>query len=465
MTTIHALLEQRASSHADVVFIRTRTEEATFKEVQERVERSSAALAARGVRPTDTVASFLVNSVDAVVAWIATCRIGAVYAPLNRAMKGPAREHALAIVEPRLIIDGPITGAGAAVDAHASAPLDLAFLLFTSGTTGRSKGCMLSHRFALRQAELLIEHLALRETDVLFSPFPLHHLDAAVLTVMPALVLGTTAALTERFSASRFWDDVRALGATVFDFMGATIAILDKQPPHPDDARNPARLGWGVPMPACAEAFERRFGVTLVELYGSTDAGLPIFVPRDEPRRLGSCGKAVSPYDVRLSDVGELLVRATEPGVMSDGYYRMPEETAASRPDGWFHTGDLLRQDEDGWFWFVGRRAEVIRRRGENISAFEIEEAAGAHPAVLECAAFAVPSELSEDDVMLAVVPRPGLALAPATVAAWCAEQMAPFMVPRYIDVVESLPKTPTEKVAKHELSSRGVTSTTWERP
>jgi crotonobetaine/carnitine-CoA ligase len=324
---------------------------------------------------------------------------------------------------------------------------------------------MLSHRFAIRQAELLIEHLALRDDDVLFSPFPLHHLDAAVLTVMPALVLGTTAALVERFSASRFWDDVRTLGATVFDFMGATITILHEQPRRTDDADNPARLGWGVPMPACAEAFEERFGLELVELYGSTDAGLPIYVPRDEPRRLGSCGKVIAPYEVALAASGELLVRASEPGVMSDGYYRMPEETLASRPDGWFHTGDLLRRDDDGWFWFVGRRAEVIRRRGENISAFEIEEVITLHPAVLEAAAFAVPSELGEDDVMVAVVPRPGRAIDPAELAGWCEQRMARFMVPRFLDVVAELPKTPTEKVAKHLLTARGVSSTTWERP
>ena len=168
---------------------------------------------------------------------------------------------------------------------------DPAMVMFTSGTTGPSKGCVLSHRYAVRQAQLMIDNLGLRSDDVLYCPFPMFHIDATIMTIVPAMLLGTTAAIGERFSASGFWDEIRSAGATVFDFMGATLTMLHKRPPAPGDRDNPARLGWGVPVPEFAAEFEDRFGLTLTELYGSTDAGIPIYHPVDEPRRQGSCGR------------------------------------------------------------------------------------------------------------------------------------------------------------------------------
>ena len=356
----------------------------------------------------------------------------------------------------------------------AHSQFDPAMVLFTSGTTGPSKGCVLSHRYAVRQAQLMIDNLQLRRDDVLYCPFPMFHIDATVLTVVPAMLLATTAAIGDRFSASGFWDEVRRAGATVFDFMGATLTMLHKRPVLADDGDNPARLGWGVPVPEFAAEFEHRFGVQLVELYGSTDAGIPMYHPVDEPRRQGSCGRVIPQYDVRLfdqsgdevaiGDVGEIVVRPNEPSLMSDGYYGMPLATLESRRDLWFHTGDLARRDTDGFFYFVGRRTDSIRRRGENISAFEVEEVVKLHPAVLDAAAFGVPSDLTEDDVMVAVVARPGHAVDPQELAGFCAARMGRHMVPRYVDVVEVLPRTPTEKVEKAQLRQRGVTPTTWDR-
>ena len=320
----------------------------------------------------------------------------------------------------------------------------------------------------------MAEHLGFRDDDVLYCPFPLFHIDATVLTVAPALVLGTTAAIGERFSVSGFWSEVRRFGATVFDFMGATLTMVHKQPEQPDDADNPVRLAWGVPVPESADDFERRFGLHLVELYGSTDAGLPMYHPVDAPRRQGSCGVVIDAYDVRLLDdrgfevpvgeVGELVVRPNEPSLMADGYFGMPDATLRSRRNLWFHTGDLLRRDADGFFYFVGRRTDSIRRRGENISAFEVEEVVKLHPAVLDAAAYGVPSELTEDDVMVAVVVRSGAAFDPAGLIAFCVDRMARHMVPRYLDVVGELPRTPTEKVRKDALRERGITPTTWDR-
>lgn len=230
----------------------------------------------------------------------------------------------------------------------------------------------------------------------------------------------------------------------------------------------------GVPMPEFADQFEKRFGLKLIENYGLTDAGVMIFYPYDEPRRPGSCGKAISAYDVRIvsdedeelsvSEVGEIVVRPLEPSLIMDGYYKMPEATLAATRNLWFHTGDLAYRDEDGFFYFVGRKKDVIRRRGENISAFEIEEIVNAHPAVLECAAIGVDSELTDEDVKLCVVTRPGSELRPEDLVEFCADKMAKFMLPRYIEFLDDLPKTPTQKIEKYRLKDAGVTRSTWDR-
>jgi crotonobetaine/carnitine-CoA ligase len=320
----------------------------------------------------------------------------------------------------------------------------------------------------------MIDQFGFSESDVFYCPFPLFHIDGAVLTIGPALVLGTIAAIGERFSVSGFWPEVRRFGATVFDFMGATLTLLHKASRLPDDADNLVRLAWGVPLPdELAPDFERRFGLRLVELYGSTDAGLPLYHPVDMQRRAGSCGKAIAAYDTRIVDdegfevpigtVGELVVRPNEPSLMADGYLKMPEATLASRGDLWFHTGDLLRVDDDGFHYFVGRSTDTIRRRGENISAFEVEEVVKLHPDVVDAAAFGVPSELTEEDVMVAVVARPQSEFAPADLIEFCSRRMARHMVPRYVDFVIELPRTPTEKVQKQLLTDRGITPSTWD--
>lgn len=507
--TIDALLAQRAASHGDAPFLRFADGDLSFAAVDRRVSALAGGFANLGIGRSDLVPVLLPNCADFVAVWFALCRLGAVATLVNTAFRGAALAHALnlsgaatvvadgtlaAELDPalptvrRLVLRGDDPGVTrwpvidlaslASCDGAPPAPghrvTDPAMVMFTSGTTGPSKGCVLSHRYGVRQAELMVEHLRLRPDDVLYSPFPLFHVDAAIYTVMVALVLGTTAAIGERFSASGFWEEVRRFGATVFDFMGATLMMTHKQPARPDDADNPARLGWGVPLPDFAPDFEARFGVRLVELYGSTDAGIPVYQPLDEPRRPGSCGRPIAAYDVQLHDewgqavpvgaTGEIVVRPNEAGLMSDGYFGMAEASLASRRDLWFHTGDLARADADGHLYFVGRRTDSIRRRGENISAFEVEEVVLAHLDVADAAAYGVPSELTEDDVMVAVVARPGAVIDPAELAAFCTSRMAGHMVPRYIDVVADLPRTPTEKVEKRTLVERGVTPTTWDR-
>ncbi|MCG3188287.1 MAG: Long-chain-fatty-acid--CoA ligase [Burkholderiaceae bacterium] len=507
--TLGRELRAAAASSPDKPFIRMWTGQWTYRQIDEASDRLASALASKGVHKGSNVSLMLPNCIEFIVCWFALAKLGAVTAPVNTSFRGSSLRMAIDLVESRVmivhaslldafqeigadlasIVDVIVVGAAGSnsydrlLEDGERAPRfqepavhfsDLCLLLYTSGTTGRSKAAMISHRFVLGQAEGVIEGLGLRTDDVLYCPYPLFHLDAAVMTVAPALLLRGVAAIGERFSVSRYWDEMRALGATVFDFMGATLSMLWKQPPGERDRDHSARLGWGVPLPAWAPEFEARFGCRLVELYGSTEAGAFIYTPLDQPRRQGSCGKPLRRWETQLQDedghavpvgqVGELVVRTREPAMMMRGYFGMPQASLDAFRDLWFHTGDLLREDEDGFLYFVGRRKDLVRRRGENISAAEVEMGIEAHPEVLECAVIGVPSELTEEDVMACVVRRAGSTITPEALAQHCVKAMARFMVPRYFRFLPGLPKTPTDKVEKFRLQEHGITADTWDR-
>lgn len=511
----HSLAEElrRAVADApDAPFLRMMTGEWTYRRIDEESTRLAHGLRRLGVKRGDNVSLMLPNCVEFLVAWLALAKLGAVTAPVNTAFRGASLVAALDLVESRILIahdslrglwqptrsslatiDTLVVVGGEARDGEASYEALLAqtpppdadpfpavgagdpcLMLYTSGTTGPSKAAMIPHRYVLVQAASVIEGLGLTPADVLYCPYPMFHIDAAIMTVAPALLMRSVAAIGERFSVSRYWDEMRALDATVFDFMGATLTMLWKAPPSPRDRDHKARLGWGVPMPEWAPQFEQRFGCRLVELYGSTEAGTFIYTPLDEPRRLGSCGKPLSRWDIALVDrdgfevpvgePGELVVRPREPSILMDGYYRNPAATAEAFRHLWFHTGDLLRRDAEGFLYFVGRLKDMVRRRGENISAAEVELGIETHPEVLESAVIGVPSEMTEEEVMACVVVRPGSTLTPRDLADHCASRMARFMVPRYIRFMSALPKTPTDKAEKFRLKSDGITPDTWDR-
>ena len=488
--TLPGLLAARAAAHPGRDLLRMAGRTLTYAQFDGEVNRLANGLLAAGVRPGEMVGVMLPNCPEFALLWLALLRIGAVEAPINTAFRGPGLAHLLELCKCRfLFIDeaylavlAEVRGGlrhlervvprgeipelyGAPSDPGlALREADLAQIFFTSGTTGRSKACLFDHRYAVRQAELFVRAQEVSPEDVLHNCFPLFHIDASVLTLASAIVAGCTAALSERFSASRFWDEIRQFEATMFDFMGATLTILWKQPERPDDADNPVRIGWGIPMPDFAAGFEERFRLRLVEGFGMTDCGTPVIQPLHEPRRPGSCGRVVSPYSIAIAEDGELLVACAEPGYLTLGYHGMPEATAEAFRDGWFHTGDLARMDGDGWLYYLGRKKDAIRRRGENISAFEIEEVVEAHPAVLQAAAFGLPSELTEEEVKVCAVLRPGAELSAAELVDWCAARMARHMVPRYIEFLPALPLTPTEKVEKYRLREAGVTPGTWDR-
>ena len=496
--TLSSQLLAAAEDSPDEVFIRTMDEELTYAETWTRVRRRAGQFREAGIRRGDSVAVVMDNSADQIVTWFALNALGALHAALNTAFTDARLAHNLTVSEAswvladeqyladvervigthelpaRVISSGALASLpGAPVDeAEPVDDLATATLLFTSGTTGASKACALSNRYLVRAGQLHVKYLGLSSDDVLYCPFPLFHIDAATLTVSAALAARATAAIGLRFSASRFWDEVRAMEATVFNFMGATLTILWKRDPDPRDRDHRVRLAWGVPMPEWKAEFEHRFGFPLFQVYGLTDGGLPAYDPIDGSQRPGFAGRVIPEYEVRIDTaarrhgdpegVGEILMRSREPGLMMNGYFRDPGATSKAIVDGWLRTGDLGMLDGDGYLAFHGRLTDSIRRRGENISAFEVEELVGAHPDVVEVAAVGVPSDMTEEDVQVWVVARQGSGLTAETLHRDLAERGPRYLVPRYYAFVPALPKTPTEKVEKFEVRSAG-TSSSWD--
>ena len=359
--TVAALLADRARTHADRFFVRFREADLTYADFDRRVRSLASGIRAHGLGPV--VPTLLPNCADAVAIWFAANRAGAVWAPLNTGFRGIGLAHAVNLTGSRdLVIDRSLVDAliGAAGRlkhlqrlfvrgfdedvprilsqsgarftvlpleslAHAddrapphnpASPADPSLLIYTSGTTGPSKACELSHRYVLGHAAILATVTGMHAGDVIFCPYPVYHWDATIGTVAPALHLGATAVVTERFSVSRFWEDVRRYGVTVFDFMGATLTFIHNQDPRADDADNPARLGWGVPMPAFRTDFERRFGLRLYEGYGSTELGVVVFedLRATSPAPRGSCGRCLPEFRLRIVDDADHTLPAGEVG-------------------------------------------------------------------------------------------------------------------------------------------------------
>jgi carnitine-CoA ligase len=513
------LLRERARVHPERTFLKFREGELTYGEVDEISDRLAAGLAARGVGRHDHVAVMLPNGPDFLYVTFALAKLGAVLVPINIAYKGEILDHVLESSDSStLIVDESLLDAAAPAAARAGklrsvivrtsggggTPLphtgkptlalhelmgrageaprvrlregDLQAIMYTSGTTGPSKGVIVPHALALICAEDSLRHLAYEPGETIYCPLPLFHAGALWDGMMVALLLGSSIAIVERFSASRFWDDVRRFDARVAMGIFSMIPILLKKPPGPDDREHRLRAFY-LGKSALDEELHARFGVRSVETYTSTEAGLVTGSPYGRWRK-GSCGLANrETFEVKLVDEwdrevgpgepGEIVIRPLRPFAVTTGYYNAAETTARCFRNLWFHTGDVATRDEDGYFYFVERTKDMIRRRGENISAFEVERAVNAHPAVLESAAFAVPSDVEEDEVKVAVVLQAGESLAPEELAAWCEERLPSFMVPRYLEFLGELPKTPIGKLSKTELRSRGdhgLTPETWDR-
>ncbi|RNL62802.1 ATP-dependent acyl-CoA ligase [Nocardioides marmoriginsengisoli] len=480
----------------------------TATELIERAGRCATVLADLGTSAGDRVAIMLTNRIEFIDAFFGIARIGAISVPLNISLRGPMLEHQLQETVPQvvvvekqmlevvrtaadaigspariLVVDDP--GAAGTIDyqaAFAKAPVaplvpvderDTASILYTSGTTGPSKGVTHSHTSLVAFSEKSSWLAQFRGDDVAFTCLPFFHANAIASTLLPMFRLGGTVIISERFSAATYWKDVRETGATAINLLGSMVPILWNAPPSEEDARNQVRVAVSVPTPTADiyNLFEERFGLRVVSLYGSTDASVVIGTPPDEHGRPGYCGKAHPDFDCRVVDdndgevapgtPGELVIRPHVPDSMMVGYWDSPTATVETWRNLWFHTGDVLAMDSDGWFRFIDRKKDALRRFGENISSFEVETVVLMHPQVAESAVYAVPSELSEDEVMVAVVAEDGQTIDVDDLARHCEELLPYFAVPRFYDVRTALPKTANEKVRKDVLRSEGITEHT----
>jgi carnitine-CoA ligase len=464
--TLPGLLQRQAERHGDRRLVRWGAKEGTVAEVRDAAARRAGALVGAGLRRGDRVVVISDNRVEVLEVWLGCAWLGAVFVPLNPALKEPQLEPLLGEVEPALVLreaDLEALGEAKPIGPAEVRPDDTSAILYTSGTTGVSKGVVCPNEQWYWWARLTGDVLGIGEGDVLYTSLPLFHTNA-LNTFCQALLAGATYALGPRFSASRFWARCAEAGATVTYLLGPMVSILLRQPGSGDDRAHRVRIALAPATPAeLHEPFRERFGVQLIDAWGSTETNI-VISNRHDSNRPGTLGRVLEPFEARVAPDGELLVRSREPGAFSRGYFRREDATQEAWRGGWFHTGDRVVCDDDGVFRFVDRIKDVIRRRGENISAFEVEQVLQTHPDVAAAAVVPVPSELGEEEVLACVVVRAGAKLEPADLVAFCEERLASFAVPRYVELVGSLPLTPSGKVEKYKLRERGLTATTWDR-
>ncbi|GAA3649188.1 ATP-dependent acyl-CoA ligase [Nocardioides ginsengisoli] len=504
----HLVLERLVAEQPDHVLVEFTDDRAyTARELHERAQDVAAGLQRAGLEPGDRVALVIGNRVDILAWWLGIAAAGMVSVPLNTAMRGSVLEHMLRLSGPRIVVaeaefladvravtrsidDGPavlevspadredatgrfLAGVGAPTPRSVLAS-SLSSIMFTSGTTGPSKGVMWTHRMAMGKAESAMAVMGHRSDDILFTCLPLFHANGLCTSFLPALLVRARLVVAPRFSASGFWPAIKESGATVTNMLGSIGALLWKRPPGPQDRDHCLRKALVIPPPVGHHSeFEERFGLVSTQLYGSTDVGVPLGIPDGEANH-EACGKALPGWECRIVDdldmevadgqPGELVVRPLVPFTSQLGYYGHPEATVEAWRNLWFHTGDVMRRDGDGWFYFMDRAKDAMRRSGENISSYEVEQVVLSHPAVEDVAAYGVASELAEDEVMVSVVRREDrLDVAPEEILAWARERLPYFAVPRYLQFLDALPRTPTAKVKKADLRAEGVTPATYD--
>lgn len=511
-TTLAGVLETQAEALGDKTFLRMEDRTVTFRELNRQVNRAANGLAALGVRAGAGVSIMMPNSPEWLFVYFATQKLGAYAVPVNVALKGEGLRHivdhsdtAVLVCHPdyveaieairdslpklqRIVVntieappgwtppDGWRTLAQVmdASDANPGAAIDpeaISGLLYTSGTTGAPKGVVSRYKGLNLEGIRLLGGM-LQDDEVLYTCLPLFHANALFLTTVRALAMGLPMVLSRRFSASRFWDETRRYGVTTFNALGAMIPILMKQPARSNDGDNPVRIVFSAACPASVWAeFEQRFAVRIVEGYAAVDGGgFAIINFGNAPK--GSIGRPMTPVrivddggkEVPPGEPGELLFKVDDAARRKVEYYKNEEASNAKIRDGWLYTGDLVQADAEGNLYFVDRKTDSLRRRGENISSWEVERELNGHPAVLESAVFGVPSDLGEDEVMAVVVLKEGERLAPEDLVRHAEQRMAKFMVPRYIEFRDALPKTETHRIQKSVLKREGVGPRTWDR-
>ena len=502
--TVNAVMSRQAAQRGDKIYVRTTDGTSlSFRDVHRETNRVANWLLAQGYGHGSHIAVFMENELECLFSHIAITKIGAVSVPINSSASGGMLAHYLNFSDAVAVIATPefalrvnaITGdlekvatlvvvgdRDGLADSSlrildfgdtASAPSDdlpelarfsdLAFILFTSGTTGPSKGVMFPQARAFMWDEGIVPLFDIGEKDAYFACTPLSHATGLFSGAWMMMAVGGTLCLTKRFSASEFWDQIRATGATYTTLLGAMVSFIEQIEERPDDRDNPLRMLSAAPYPPTWESFEKRFGVSISIAYGLSDHSVPTRLPPGAPlEKRGSTGKVLDTFDMLIVDeddipvpagvTGECLIRAHLPWRSSLGYYKQPEQTALSRRHEWFHTGDRGYLDADGYFWFVDRAKDTIRRLGENISSYEVEKFAGGHAAIAEIAVYPLAAEQSEEEVTASIVLRPGVDFHPRDLIRHCLETMPKYMVPRFVHIADHLPRNLNQRVEKYKL-------------
>ncbi|MDJ0958758.1 MAG: AMP-binding protein [Arenicellales bacterium] len=517
--TVAQVLANRIAKYGEKTWIVCNGQQYSYIDMDRRSNSLAHGLRRQGISKGDTVLLMFNDGVEILVAWVALAKIGAMEVPVNTQLKGNVLAHIInnscasmilmhdEFVDridqvaddldqlQRVVIANTQQGSEThsalestfdvltleelyqeSESALETTPAynDLVAVMYTSGTTGPSKGVMVTHAHAYEYALGVVELLELREDDVYYNPLPLFHIAGQWAAVYACLIAGATVVVSGKFSLERFWPQVREYHCTCTFLLGAMANWLYRQPQNDDDSDNPMQRMLVVPLLPEIEDFKQRFGVKVSTTWGSTE----INVPTRSSFTLANnktCGWVTEDrYEVRIVDendqelppgqAGEAVVRSKEPWILMAGYWNNPEATAKAWRNQWVHTGDMLMKDEKGNLYFIDRTKDAIRRRGENISSMEVENEINAHEDVLECAVVPVASEYSEQEVMAVIVPKPGITIDPVEFIRFLEPRMARFMLPRYIDLVEVLPKTATGKIQKFALRERGLTPTTWDR-
>jgi len=538
MRSILELLAARMESDPDGPYLDFPTRQYTAAEMDDESGRAAAALDALGIGRGDRIATLLDNCPAAVSLWLGALRLGAVPVPVNAANRGEFLRHPLvdsgskailvsdryagrlvAVLEsvPDLahaIVHGRSARTNGDVASEAEdrtcdadalalgpsrvhvttwdevlsidplplapgmvAPGDLATLIYTAGTTGPSKACMLSHNYVVNACARTALVWGRLPDDVLWTPLPLFHFAPYQHVVVGALVAGGSGGIGDRFSVSRFWGEMARTRATMVALLGSMTTMLARQEGRAHEVDHVLRLVIAVPSPPdIVRIWRERFNVeTFSGGYALTEGGPLAIVAPGQPNKSGAAGVAQTPdFDTRIFDdedrelppntVGEIVTRPRHPKAMFDGYWGRPQETIDALRGLWFHTGDLGRIDDDGYLYFVDRKKDYLRRRGENISSFEVEAVFRQHPAVLDVAAHAVTSEVGEDEVKITVVLKPDSKVTERALCEWSLDRLPFFAVPRYIEVRDQLPRNPVGRVLKFALRDEGVTEVTWDR-
>ncbi len=516
--TVIAALERAVAAHPDRVLLDFSGELSTYGEIDQLSTRLAHGLAALGIQAGQTVVTMLDNNIDAVLCWLAINKLCAVSVPINTALKGEFLRHQIADAAAPLVIceaayleriaavstglpavtqvlqRGEATHSQcgllplASLDAHRSSdntplarkpsPSDLSCLIYTSGTTGPSKGCMVSYNFMCNLARLQLQAGPASATDVTITPLPLFHMNALAVGILSNILVGARVAILPRFSVSNFWPEVERSGATIASILGGMGGLLANAADTDAAQRCHGQIHTVRGNPFTEDnkkIWRERFGARQVggNAYGLTEACVITMLPGGEVAAPGSSGKRIPDFDVRIFDeldrelptgtAGEIVVRPLRPDIMFQGYWNRPEDTQKLMRNMWFHTGDIGKFDEQGFFYFVDRKKDYLRRRGENISSFEMEAAFSVHPDLAEVAVHAVASDKGEDDVKVTAILREGSTLTAEALFHWATDAVPYYALPRYIEFRDTLPRNPQGRILKYELRAEGKTAQTWD--